>query len=191
MTSDLHCEAVLAILARQPTDFVASSGAISEQCAKLYRHETRTANLYELSLEPWTFLFDFSSEVDAEQWNHTIAAWGLSEPQKRPRDETYQRNYPSLNGRASRPLDKGHMVPHQSGGDMGQDIFPQDRELNRGWSDEGKRYRALEREIGRTPSSLFVHRQIHIDATDFLGWIELAILRGADVSIEGFQNRFD
>jgi len=160
-------------------------------CSAVPGRETPTANLYELSLDPWTFLYDFSSDADSEQWDRTIAAWGLSKPLKRPRDETYQRNYPSPNGRAPRPLDKGHMVPHQSGGDMGQNIFPQDRELYRGWLDEGKRYRALEREIGRTPGSFFIRRLIYIHATDFPGWVELGVLRGAELHIERFQNRFD
>jgi hypothetical protein len=47
------------------------------------------------------------------------------------------------------------MVAHAARGTFGPNMFPQDRELNRGWSVEGRRYRALEREIANTPGTFF------------------------------------
>jgi hypothetical protein len=91
----------------------------------------------------------------AERADRTVAAWGRSRPAPRPRDEAYQRGYPSPQGCADRPLDKGHMVAHAAGGTFGPNMFAQDRELNRGWSVEGRRYRALEREIANTPGTFF------------------------------------
>jgi hypothetical protein len=38
-----------------------------------------------------------------------------------------------------------------SGGEFGPNIFRQDRSLNRGWSQEGRRFRALEREAAAIP----------------------------------------
>ena len=83
-----------------------------------------------------------------------MAAWGRSRPAPRPRDESYQRGYPSPRGRA-RPLGKGHMAPRAAGGTFRPNLFPQDRSLNRGWSTEGRRYHALEREITKTPGTFF------------------------------------
>ncbi len=80
--------------------------SLSDSWSDAYRSLTPAANLYEFGPEPWTFLFDFSTEAGAPQWDRTIAAWGLSVPGHRPRDESYQRGYPSPNGRAERPLDK-------------------------------------------------------------------------------------
>jgi len=156
-----------------------------------YRSMTPAANLYEFGPEPWTFLFDFATETGAPQWDRTVAAWGQSVPGRRPRDESYQRGYPGPGGRADRPLDKGHLVPHQIGGEFGQNIFPQDRELNRGWSEQGRRYRALEREAGATPGTFFFCRLVYTDETDFPAWVELGILRAQELHVDRFRNRFD
>jgi hypothetical protein len=96
----------------------------------------------------------------------------------------YQRGYPSPQGRAVRPLDKGHMVAHAAGGTFGPNMFPQDRDLNRGWSSEGRRFRALEREIARTPGTFFFRCLLYADDTDFPAAIELGVLRPDRVHVE-------
>ena len=166
-------------------------GALIEAWSAAYRASTPAANLYQFGPQPWTFLFDFSSETGAPQWDRTVAAWGLSTPGRRLRDQAYQRGYPSPNGRAERQLERGHMVPHQVGGDVGQNVFPQDRDLNRGWSEEGKRYRGLEREVGATPGTFFFCRLLYVDDTDFPTWVELGTLRAEVLHVERFRNRFD
>ena len=37
--------------------------------------------------------------------------------------------------------DKGHLLSHASGGELDINLFPHRRELNRGWSEEGKLFR--------------------------------------------------
>ena len=138
-----------------------------------------------------TFLFDQASAAGAAQADRTIAARGLSRPGRRPRDAAYQRGYPSPQARAERPLDKGHMVAHGAGGEFGPNIFPQDRELNRGWSADGRRYRALEREIAATPGTFFFCCLLYADDSDFPAAVELGLLRPAGLHVERFRNRFD
>jgi hypothetical protein len=75
--------------------------------------------------------------------------------------------------------------------DSGYFVFPQDRDLNRGWSEEGKRYRALEREIGASPGRFFFCRLIYTDETDFPTWVELGTLRSGAPYVGRFRNRFD
>lgn len=190
-TSDIKYQALIGQDSNTDTALQTLLAALINAWSAAYLVSTPAANLYEFGPKPWTFLFDFSSEVGAPQWDRTIAAWGLSAPGKRPRDEAYHRAYPSPKGRAERPLDKGHMVPHQVGGNLGQNIFPQDRDLNRGWSAEGKRYRALEREVGATPGAFFFCRLVYADDTDFPMWVELGTLRSGRVHVERFRNRFD
>jgi hypothetical protein len=60
------------------------------------------------------------------------------------------------------------MVAHAARGTFGPNMFPQDRQLNRGWSVEGRRYRALEREIANTPGTFFCCL-LYADDTDFSG----------------------
>jgi hypothetical protein len=52
-------------------------------------------------------------------------------------------------------------------------MFAQDRELNRGWSVEGRRYRALEREIANTPGTFFFCCLLYADDIDFPTVVEL------------------
>lgn len=159
--------------------------------SEAYRAQLPECSLLEFDADGATFLFDFASAIGAGQADRTIAAWGRSRHAPRPRDESYQRGYPSPGGRAVRPLDKGHMVAHAAGGTFGPNMFPQDRELNRGWSTEGRRYRALEREIASTPGTFFFCCLLYADDTDFPAAVELGVLRSEGLQVERFQNRFD
>jgi hypothetical protein len=163
---------------------------LSDAWSEAYRSQVPDSMLLEFE-EVATFLFDQAGAVDAPQADRTIAARGFSRPGRRVRDVAYQRGYPSPAGRAARPLDKGHMVAHRAGGEFGPNIFPQDRELNRGWSTEGKRYRALEREIAATPGTFFFCCLLYSDDSDFPAAVELGLLRPGGLYVERFRNRFD
>ena len=91
MTSEIDYQAIVEPLLATGRGSEVLAGALSDAWSDVYRAGTPTANLYEFGPEPWTFLFDFSSETGAPQWDRTVAAWGLSTPGKRPRDESYQR----------------------------------------------------------------------------------------------------
>jgi hypothetical protein len=159
--------------------------------AEAYSSQVPQSTLVEFDSDGARFLFDLASAASTEQADRTVAAWGHSRPAPRPRDESYQRGYPSPRGRAARPLDKGHMVAHAAGGTFGPNMFPQDRELNRGWSAEGRRYRALEREIANTPGRFFFCFLLYADDTDFPAAVELGLLRSSGLHVERFRNRFD
>jgi hypothetical protein len=68
---------------------------------------------------------------------------------------------------------------------------PQDRDLNRGWSTEGHRYRALEREIASRPGTFFFCCLLYADDSDFPAAIDLGVLRPDGLHAERFRNRFD
>ena len=70
-----------------------------------------------------------------------MAAWAVTPAAVARRDVSYQRGFPLTADPAGPPVDRGHLIPHLSGGEFGPNIFRQDRALNRGWSDEGKRFR--------------------------------------------------
>jgi hypothetical protein len=84
----------------------------------------------------------------------------------------------------------GHLIPHLSGGKFGPNIFRQDRGLNRGWSEQGKRYRALEHAAARTHGALYFGHLLYVDDTTFPMQIEIAVLLpGATLRVEQFDNR--
>jgi hypothetical protein len=167
------------------------SGLLSRAWSQAYTSRLPECSLLEFDSDGATFLFDLASASAAEHDDRTLAAWGRSRRAPRPRDESYQRGYPSPRGRATRPLDKGHMVAHAAGGTFGPNMFPQDRDLNRGWSADGRRYRALEREIANTPGTFFFCCLLYADDTDFPAAIELGLLRADGLRVERFRNRFD
>ena len=86
-------------------------------------------------------------------------------------------------------VDRGHLIPHLSGGEFGPNIFRQDRALNRGWSEQGKRYRALEREAAATPGTLYFGHLIYADDTAYPYEIETGLIRDDKLHVERFHNR--
>ncbi len=169
----------------------ALGAALSDIWTDGYRRRCPMSYLHEIIFSGSTILFDLASAVGAPQDDRTVAAWGLSRLPAAPRDRSHQRGYPSPKGRASRPLDKGHMIPHTAGGELGPNLFPQDRDLNQGRSEQGKRYRALEWEITRRPGTFFLSRLIYPDDSDFPSEVELGVLRADGLHVERFRNRFD
>ncbi len=105
------------------------------------------------------------------------------------RDTACQRGFPLAPGADGSPVDRGRVIPHLSGGEFGANIFCQDRALNRGWSEQGKRYRALEREAAATPGTLYVAHLIYADESAYPSGLETGFLRGAVLHLERFDNR--
>ena len=86
-------------------------------------------------------------------------------------------------------MDRGHLIPHLSGGEFGPNIFRQQRALNRGWSPEGKRFRALEREASSHPGTFYFGHLLYGDDTAYPTEIETGLLRGKTLDVERFCNR--
>ncbi len=84
----------------------------------------------------------------------------------------------------------GHLIPHLSGGEFGPNIFRQDRSLNRGWSDEGRQFRGLEREAAATPDAFYFGHLLYQEDTAYPMAIETGILRDGTLHVDRFQNRF-
>jgi hypothetical protein len=64
------------------------------------------------------------------------------------------------------------------------------RSLNRGWSQEGRRFRALEREAAAIPGTFYFGHLLYKDDTAYPMEIEIGILRGGRLHVAHFQNRF-
>jgi hypothetical protein len=142
-----------------------------------YAAQFGDANLSEINLDFAVFLFDHTAE-------RVTLAYAVSVAQLHPRDVGRMRAFPDVNvgitklfGTAALAADRGHFLGHASGGTLDINLFPQDRKLNRGWSNEGKRFRAMEREVARHPGTFFYHRPMYDDRT-WIPWrLEYAILR--------------
>jgi hypothetical protein len=153
-----------------------------------YLHEHGGALLHVFAQSPADYLFDLASADGLARADRTVAAWAVTPPRVARRDVAYQRGYPLQAWPDDQLHDRGHLIPHLSGGEFGPNIFRQDRALNRGWSEQGKRYRALEREAA-LPGSFYFGHLLYSDDSDFPSEIETGLLRGDQLNVERFNNR--
>jgi hypothetical protein len=145
--------------------------------------------LHEFEQAGARYWFDLASPAGLPQEDRTVAAWALTSTDIRRRDSSYQRGFPMAPDHGS-PVDRGHLIPHMSGGEFGPNIFRQDRALNQGRSEQGKLYRALERAAAGTPGALYFGHLLYLDDTAYPKQIEIAVLvPGATLRVEQFDNR--
>jgi len=158
--------------------------------ADRYERVCPDCSLVQFTQSGATYLFDLASAAGAGQEDRTVAAWTVTPATINKRDVSYQRGFPLAADPASPPVDRGHLIPNLSGGEFGPNIFRQDRSLNRGWSQEGRRFRALEREAAAIPGTFYFGHLLYKDDTAYPMEIEIGILRGSTLHVERFQNRF-
>jgi hypothetical protein len=87
------------------------------------------------------------------------------------------------------PVDKGHFIAHSLGGSSSMNLFPQDRRLNRGWSEDGKKYRSMESFAADRPGTFVFHRPIYSDGTLWPRCFEFGLLKpDSELWVEVFDN---
>ena len=140
-----------------------------------YTNDFPNAELSEINVDVAVFVFDHSFE-------RVVLAYALSIEQLTTRDYSRMRGFPdpnvSVRAEAKNTFiaDRGHFLGHASGGILDINLFPQRRELNRGWSPEGKRFRKMERYVSEHPGTFFYHRAIYNDTTWIPNLLEYGIL---------------
>jgi hypothetical protein len=149
-------------------------------------------NVLEIKLRAFTYLYDFCSElVDVGQLpqgareDRAVVAYGISTSTEEKRDGSRTRGFPGSDSRG----DRGHLVAHAAGGGLDINVFHQDVYLNRGWSVEGKRYRAMEKYCAENTGTFFFSRLIYADGSARPSEIEFGVLRSnGTLWIEAFEN---
>ncbi|GAA4344392.1 hypothetical protein [Flaviaesturariibacter amylovorans] len=96
-----------------------------------------------------------------------LGAFGISGYPVNPKNRNIMRRYLGKSSRVyaeyGPSYDKGHFIAHATGGPIDANLFPQKREINRGWSKEGKRYREMERFVAAHPGIFVFSRPIYSD----------------------------
>lgn len=115
-------------------------------------------------------------------------------PRKRSRDDSRLRGFIGrTDAEFGSAWDKGHYIGHELGGrvaGMEANVFIQRRALNRGWSAEGKTYRAMERFCRSHPGTFCFSRPFYADDTSKPSFIEFGLLRSTDdLWVQLFDNR--
>jgi hypothetical protein len=157
--------------------------------AERYESQCPHCSLVEFVQSGATYLFDLASAGGAGREDRTVAAWAVTPATVAKRDVSYQRGFPLPPDPDGALVDRGHLIPHLSGGEFGPNIFRQHRALNRGWSPEGKRYRALERGAAAAPGTFYFGHLLYEDDTAYPAEIETGLLRGGKLRVQRFRNR--
>jgi hypothetical protein len=170
----------------------AARDAILDWAGAQYRAENPSSSLVEFEHGSATYLFDDAGSIAAER---TVLVVGRPLSPSGARDVGYQRGYPLPDRLGGRPVDRGHFMPFSGGGLFGPNLFVQDRALNRGWSAEGRAYRALETRAIGSPEALLSVRPVYADHSDVPAHVELAVIgarpKGVQVDARRFRNRYD
>jgi len=161
---------------------------VNEWC-KEYRSYTKDTYISEMNIDSSVFLFDHASE-------RVVLAYAVSTEALVKRDASRMRRFPDVNKTVQKVLrdkafhaDKGHFLGHVSGGRMDINLFPQQRELNRGWSEEGKRFRTMERYVAKEIGSFFYHRPIYENESWMPDYLEYGVLKeGSEWWVDRFCN---
>ena len=123
-----------------------------------------------------------------------VAVHGHSDPKARKRDDgRLKRWIGPTNTVYGHQWDKGHFIAHTMGGAVDgveANVFIQRRDLNRGWSKEGARYREMEKYCVAHPGTYCFSRPVYADETSRPAFVEFGVLRSAgDLWVERFSNR--
>lgn len=139
-----------------------------------------------------TFLFDAAPTLSAaggsQADDRVVAVWGWSSRPERPRDRRRLSGFlPSAGLWSGRQRDRGHLVAHAAGGGLDINLFPQGRALNRGRSEEGRRWRRIEQQAAGHPGTPLFVRPVYRDDT----WVPISLDYGllvGELWLERFAN---
>jgi hypothetical protein len=150
-------------------------------------------DLLEFEDHGFTYIFDLSSGSKIpggrETEDRVVAAWGRSRKPDRARDTSRMKGFPSPKRPSDvRETDRGHLFGHSLGGGLDVNLFPQDSLLNRGRSEEGRRFRDLERYAAAHPGTLCFIYLLYEDESWRPTSFEFGLLTPHGLRVERFHN---
>jgi len=113
-----------------PLDPALVTAALLTAFADWYDASHGDCALHQFEQAGASYLFDLASSANLPQEDRTVAAVALTPQAVDPRDAAYQRGFPMAPGVNGASVDRGHLIPHLSGGEFGPNMFRQDRALN-------------------------------------------------------------
>jgi hypothetical protein len=149
----------------------------------------------------YTFVYDFTGDpaidgIDgcAIPDSRVVGVFGISNTEVNVGNRSMMRKYLGRSSNAYKCFeghyDKGHFIAHHSGGPIDVNLFPHKGDVNRGWSAEGKRYRAMEKFVAANPGTFVFSRPIYKDFSCCPHEIEFGFCdRDLNFTVEKFPNR--
>jgi hypothetical protein len=171
-------------------------------CEAYQKMIPRPTNIIRIRYNNFEYIYDNYSFLEANGTvphdlnveDRLVAVLGRSEPQKRTRDDYRLKGWVGATEKMYGPgWDKGHFIAHSIGGAVDRlevNVFVQRRDLNRGWSVEGKRFREMEKYCKVNYGTFCFSRPLYIDQTSRPAFLEFGILRkNRELWVDCFDNR--
>jgi hypothetical protein len=162
----------------------------------------RETNIVRFQYGAFEYIYDDYASLEAtgavpydpKMEARLIGVSGCSTPKETKRDDSRLRGWVGPTEKTFGPRwDKGHFIAHSIGGAVDQlevNVFIQRRDLNRGWSDAGRRYREMEKYCKSNAGTFCFSRALYLDQTAKPAFVEFGILKNVhELSIECFDNR--
>lgn len=185
-----YLESIFAFISRPvPTALVDWEEHVDGWCDE-YREAFGKCAIVEINLGSSVYLFDRTHE-------RVVVAYGVAVSPANERDRNRMRRFPDVNvgieahlAEGAFPADRGHFLSHAAGGELDINLFPHRRELNRGWSPAGKKFRRMEDYVARRPGTFHAHRAMYDDETWIPAVLEYRVLKDdARWWIDTFTNK--
>jgi hypothetical protein len=139
-----------------------------------------------------TYLFDMAPSVGDVGDDRVVAVWGRSTVAPAPRDRGRQAGFIPVPEKWSKAgYDRGHFVAHAAGGGTDMNFFPQAKGLNRGTTERGKAWRALEQMTIATPGTPLLVRPTYDGERWVPEHIDYCVVVAGCLRVERFRNRDD
>ena len=174
-----------------------SVGFLKEKISNLfiedYYAQFPNSEILEFNVNGYTYLFALNIETNGgkiEKEDRIVAVYGRISHTNDKRDSNRMKGFigPFTKHEKLKDFDKGHFISHKINGNLDQNLYPQLKELNRGWSKQGKLFRSLERYCEQNPDAFLFTRPIYTD----LSWIPTFIDYGIFTKEFGLLlNRFN
>jgi hypothetical protein len=150
------------------------------------------ADVMEISLGALIYLFDGTPTMSGAQAgdDRVVAVWGHSVVTESPREKARQAGFIPVPEKWSHVgMGRGHFVAHAAGGGMDMNFFPQAKGLNRGTTERGKVWKAMERQIIEYPGTPLFVRPLYDDGSWVPTLIDYGVVIDARLWRERFENR--
>lgn len=179
------------------------SSVLPREWAAVYRAlNPHCADLSIPTVSGFDYLFDSSSlfvargglAADTAVADRVVAVCGRTRTLHGERDETRMKGAPLgtvelMYPPRKRRYDKGHFMGHALGGGVDINLFPQVAATNRGASEAGRRFRALERYALERPGTFCFARPLYSGFSDHPLLLEYGVLRqDGTLWVESFCN---
>lgn len=157
-----------------------------------------TTNIVRFRFRTFEYICDLYSELevrgevpyDQTIQNRVIAVLGTSARAEEGRDTSRKREWVRPTDELlGTERDRGHFMAHCIGGGLDVNVFSQERQLNRGWSSQGKIYRQMESYCYEQPGTFCFSRPIYADGSSVPRWLEFGLLKADQTLwVEVFDN---